>query len=110
MQRQVAKILARRCLLNVEACLVSLIDPGVGSLGVVAEVRPGEPEPDLVVGWLHWVWAVDDVASNLCKNIFLYTKTKAVKYVTATSEYPVVSPVIQIYPTTGQIFDITKHN
>ena len=36
--------------MNVEDCLVSLIDPGVGSLGVVAEVRPGEPEPDLVVG------------------------------------------------------------
>jgi len=29
--------------------------------------------------------------------------TSAVKNVTAMSEYPVVLPVIQIFPTTGQI-------
>ena len=46
-------------------CLVSLVNPGVSCLSVVAEVSGGEPKPDLVVGRLHGVRAMDDVASNL---------------------------------------------
>ena len=46
-------------------CLISLVNPGVGRLSVVAEVSSGEPKPDLVVGRLHGVRAMDDVASNL---------------------------------------------
>ena len=51
--------------IETRVCLVSLVNPGVGRLSVVAEVSGGEPKPDLVVGCLHGVRAMDDVASNL---------------------------------------------
>ena len=54
-------------------CLVSLVDPGVSGLSVVAEISASEPEPDLVVGGLHGVGAVDDVASNLDNKAFNIT-------------------------------------
>ena len=52
---------------ELRVCLVSLVYPGIGCLSVVAEVSASEPEPDLVVGRLHRVRAVDDVTSNLVK-------------------------------------------
>ena len=75
-------------------CLVSLVDPGVSGLSVVAEISAAEPEPDLVVGRLHGVGAVDDVASNLDNKAFNITDNQLERRAKART---IITPCFYVY-------------